>query len=562
MKLTYKSRLLNRYAVGILFAILCACSFAVPPWSHYLKKDDAWFAGERGREILENILSWQDDYGGWPKNEDTDVVRYTGSRTQLRGTFDNAATTGEMRMLARGYRVNGDERCRAAFLKALDMILEAQYPTGGWPQYWPLRKGYYSHITFNDGAMVRLMELLDEVAREPEYGFAGQERRQEARAAFDRGVECILNCQVRVNGRLTAWCAQHDAVDLSPRPARSYELVSLSGGESAGILRLLMNLEWPTPRVAQAIAAGVQWYHDSEVHGLKIEYVDGKLKAVPDANAKPLWGRFCEIETNRPFFCDRDGIPKYDYNLIDQERSTGYAWYGRWGESVYNDFAKWKIKWGHLLTPGAKRLLIIGDSTVCEYPQTDVRRGWGQFVQEYFNEELTVVNHARSGRSTKTFIKEGLWTQALATQPAWVLIQFGHNDSHTPGNPESTDAAADYRRYLRQYIDESRQAGAVPILITPMYRRKFDAQGQIRDNLKPYADAMKQVAAEKTVPLVDLQAASEKLYLELGPEKTAEFANAPDDRTHFNASGARAMAALVMERLPEAEPSLKAYLKP
>lgn len=549
-------------AIGILFASLCVSSFAAPPWSYYLKKDDAWFASERGQEILENVLSWQDDYGGWPKNEDTDVMRFTGSRKELRGTFDNAATTGEMRMLARGYRVNGDERYKAAFLKAFDMILEAQYPTGGWPQYWPLRKGYYSHITFNDGAMVRLMELLNEVAEKPDYAFAGEERRAAAKAAYDRGIECILNCQVRVNGKLTAWCAQHDAADLSPQPARSYELVSLSGGESAGILRLLMDLEAPSARVAEAIAAGVQWYRDSEVSGLKIEWVDGKLKAVPDANAKPLWGRFYEIETNRPFFCDRDGIPKYDYNQIDQERSTGYAWYGKWGEDVYADFEAWKRIWGHMLTPGAKVLLIVGDSTVCEYPEDEVRRGWGQFLQNCFKDGLKVVNHARSGRSTKTFIEQGLWKKAIAVKPAYVLIQFGHNDSHDPGRPESTDAATDFRDYLRTYIDETRAAGAVPILITPMYRRKFDAQGNIKDNLKPYADAMKKVAAEKKVPLVDLQTASEELYLKLGPEKTAEFANAADDRTHFNAKGAQAMAELVMARLPEAEPSLKAYLKP
>lgn len=549
-------------AIGILFASLCVSSFAAPPWSYYLKKDDAWFASERGKEILENVLSWQDDYGGWPKNEDTDVMRFTGSHKELRGTFDNAATTGEMRMLARGYRVNGDERYKAAFLKAFDMILEAQYPTGGWPQYWPLRKGYYSHITFNDGAMVRLMELLNEVAKEPDYAFAGEERRAAAKAAFDRGVECILNCQVRVNGKLTAWCAQHDAADLSPQPARSYELVSLSGGESAGILRLLMELDNPSPRAAEAIAAGVQWYRDSEVHGLKIEWVDGKLKAVPDANAKPLWGRFYEIETNRAFFCDRDGIPKYDYNQIDQERSTGYAWYGKWGEDVYADFEAWKRKWGHMLTPGAKVLLIVGDSTVCEYPEDEVRRGWGQFIQAYFKDDLKVVNHARSGRSTKTFIEQGLWKQAIATRPAYVLIQFGHNDSHDPGKPESTDAETNFCDYLRTYIDESRAAGAVPILITPMYRRKFDAQGSIKDNLKPYADAMKKVAAEKKAAIVDLQAVSEELYLKLGPEKTAEFANAAGDSTHFNAEGAQAMAELVMARLPEAEPSLKAYLKP
>ncbi len=545
--------------------IVLACTMLTcgrPPWNYYLDKPDEWFSSERGRQILDNLLSWQDDYGSWPKNEDTDIMAFTGERKELRGTFDNQATTGEMRMLARGFRVTGDERYQAAFLKGLDLILKAQYPNGGWPQYYPLRKGYYSHITYNDGAMVRLMELMKEIGDEPDYAFVDAGRRTAAKKAFAQGVDCILNSQIRVNGKLTVWCAQHDEIDLSPQSARSYELKSLSGGESADILRLLMRLDNPSPNVIQAITAGVEWYRQSQVKGIRLQWVDGKLIAAADPNAPPLWGRFYEIETNRPFFCDRDGVPKYDYNQLDQERSTGYAWYGKWGEDVFGDFEKWKKRWEHLLTaPNAKRLLIIGDSTVCEYPESEARRGWGQYLQDYFKDELKVLNHARSGRSTKTFIQQGLWEKALEVKPAYVLIQFGHNDSHDPGKPEATNAATDYSDYLRRYINESRAAGAVPVLITPMYRRKYDAQGKLSDNLQPYAEAMKNVAKETQTPLVDLYTASGELYLKLGPEKTDELSNAPDDRTHFNQKGAQLMAALIMERLPEAEPSLKAYLK-
>lgn len=545
--------------------VICACTmlgYARPPWDYYLEKPDEWFTSERGKQILENILSWQDDYGSWPKNEDTDVMTFTGDRKELRGTFDNQATTGEMRMLARGYRVSGNERYKIAFLKGLDLVLKAQYPNGGWPQYYPIRKGYYRHITFNDGAMVRLMEMVDEIAKSPDYSFVDQTRRTACKNAFDKGVDCILKCQIRVNGKLKVWCAQHDEIDLKPRPARSYELASLSGGESAGILRLLMKLDNPSPAIVSAITAGVEWYRQSKVEGIAIKWVDGKLKAVPDPNAAPIWGRFCEIETDRPFFCDRDGIPKHDYNLIDQERSTGYAWYGQWGNDVFRDYEKWKKRWEHLFMPvGTKILLIVGDSTVCQYPDEEARRGWGQFIQSYFKTDLKVVNQARSGRSTKTFLNQGLWEKALNIKPDYVLIQFGHNDSHDPGKPESTNAATDFLENLRKYINDSRKGGAVPVLITPMYRRKFDAQGQLKDNLLPYAEAMKKVAAEMTVPLVDLHTASGKLYLELGPEKTAELTNAPDDQTHFNQKGAQMMAKLIMERLPEAEPSLKVYLK-
>ncbi|MCE5186952.1 MAG: pectate lyase [Planctomycetaceae bacterium] len=548
-----------------LFIVVCACgmlSYARAPWNYYLNKPDDWFKSDKGKQILENILTWQDDNGVWPKNEDTDIMAFTADRKELRGTFDNEATTGEMRMLARGYTVLGDERYKTAFLKGLDLILKAQYPNGGWPQYYPLRKGYYTRITFNDQCMVRLMNMMDEVAKSDTYSFVDAKRRADAKAAFDKGVDCVLKCQIRVNGKLKVWCAQHDEVDFSPRPARSYELASLSGGESAGILRLLMSLDNPSPQVVQAIQAGVAWYKQSEIHGLAIRWVDGKLTAVPDPNGKPLWGRFCEIETDRAFFCDRDGIPKYDYNLIDQERSTGYAWYGRWGDDVYKDYEKWQRRWGHLLvSPGAKVLMIIGDSTVCEYPESDRRAGWGQFIQGYFTDDVKVLNHAKSGRSTKTFLNQGLWTKALATKPAWVLIQFGHNDSHDLSKPEATNAATDFADNLRKYIADSRAAGAEPILITPMYRRKFEANGTLEENLKPYAEAMKKVAVELKVPIVDLHTASGELYLKLGPEKTAELANAPEDRTHFNRKGAEMMAELVMQQLPGAVPSLKANLK-
>jgi lysophospholipase L1-like esterase len=147
----------------------------------------------------------------------------------------------------------------------------------------------------------------------------------------------------------------------------------------------------------------------------------------------------------------------------------------------------------------------------------------------------------------------------LKKKPDYILIQFGHNDSHTPDKPEATDAQTTYREYLRRYIDEARAIGARPILVTPMCRRKFDAGGRIKNDLLRYAEAMKAVAAEKKVPLVDLNASSVELCNQLGPEGSQALANDPSDSTHFNAKGAEEMARLVMQKLPEAEPSLKQY---
>jgi lysophospholipase L1-like esterase len=201
------------------------------------------------------------------------------------------------------------------------------------------------------------------------------------------------------------------------------------------------------------------------------------------------------------------------------------------------------------------RLVITGDSTVADYPTNQGQRGWGQFIPEYFNDHVKVTNLAKNGRSTKTFLKEGLWAKALALRPDIVLIQFGHNDSHDPKNPEATKADGDYTAYLKQFVKEARDIGALPILVTPVQRRTKV------DSLLPYAEAMRKVAAEDHVPLIDLHKSSGELYRQLGPAGAAELAANDKDQTHFNEKGARAMTELVMKELPELDPRLKRNLR-
>jgi lysophospholipase L1-like esterase len=211
--------------------------------------------------------------------------------------------------------------------------------------------------------------------------------------------------------------------------------------------------------------------------------------------------------------------------------------------------------------PAPVKIAVIGDSTVCEYPEDSPSRGWGHFIGEYFKDNVKIVNLAASGRSTKTFIGEGRWTKTLAEKPQFILIQFGHNDSHPKERPEATDAATDYRDYLRRYVTEARAAGAVPVFVTPMHRRTFKPDGTLEDILRPYADAMKAVASELHVPVVDLHAMSGELYLKLGPDKCHELENKPGDNTHFGEKGARTMAELVMSKLPDAVPELRPLVK-
>lgn len=320
-------------------------------WSRYGRRDDAWFRSDEGRRVVNNVLSYQTKNGDWPKNMDLTTRPYRGGG-ELHGTFDNGATRGEMRLLARAFKATGEERYEAAFLKALDHVLAAQYENGGWPQSSPAR-GYSRHITFNDGTMVGLMELMRDVATKEEFDFVDDARRKKAREAFDRGIDCILRCQIVVDGERTAWCAQHDEKTLAPAAARSYEHPSISGGESAGIVHLLMSIEEPSPEDVRAVDAACRWYERSKLTGIRLARQDGDRVVVSDPDAPPLWARFYEIATNRPIFSGRDGVIKYKYSEIEPERRNGYAWYVSSGKSVLEEWPEWRAQ--HVKTRNGDR---------------------------------------------------------------------------------------------------------------------------------------------------------------------------------------------------------------
>ncbi|GAB6167355.1 pectate lyase [Thermostilla marina] len=325
----------------VLAALVAAPVVAGTPAENLLKKSDDWFRSEAGREAIDNILSWQTARGDWPKNMDTTATAFSGKGEKPAGTFDNGATVGELRALAKAFRVTGDERCRTAFVRGFDHILEAQYPNGGWPQYYPPGDGYHRHITFNDNAMIRLLELLRDVAEKDEYAFLDAPRREAARQAVERGIDCILKCQVIVEGTPTVWCAQHHAETLEPVPARSFEPASLSGAESAWILEFLMRLDTPSPEVVRAVKAGVAWFDAVKIEGYRYTGKGTGPALVPDPDAPTLWARFYEIGTNRPIFSDRDSVVRYHLEEVGPERRTGYAWYGTWGAKVLEMYAEW-----------------------------------------------------------------------------------------------------------------------------------------------------------------------------------------------------------------------------
>jgi lysophospholipase L1-like esterase len=220
-------------------------------------------------------------------------------------------------------------------------------------------------------------------------------------------------------------------------------------------------------------------------------------------------------------------------------------------------------------------VFLAGDSTVATYPADRAPlAGWGQFIGASFTDRATIRNAAESGRSSKSFMDEG------KMQPVWdeikkgdyLLIQFGHNDEKTD-EERHTDPYTTYKSYLRQYIDGARERGAFPVLVTPMNRRNFNANGTLAMTHGAYPAAMIQLGKEMNVPVIDLHQSSKKLFEQLGDEPTkklflwlapGENANYPEgskDNTHFNEYGASEMAKLVVQGVRETKLPLAAYLQ-
>jgi PelA/Pel-15E family pectate lyase len=267
-----------------------------------------------------------------------------------RATIDNDATTTQLYLLARVATARPPaEAIRHAVERGIDYLLAAQYPHGGWPQIYPPRNDYTRHVTFNDDAMVNVLELLQEVASGlAPFGWIDPGRRDSARGAVERGVDCIVRAQVKIDGRLTAWCAQHDAATLAPAPARTFEPISLSGAETTGILRFLMSLPDPSPEVQTAVEAGVAWLRDVQLPGVRIvrpRLEDGRLdqRLEPATEGLPVWARFYEIPTQRPIYAGRDAVIRYDLAEVEQERRAGYNYLGHWGQPVLTElYPAWR----------------------------------------------------------------------------------------------------------------------------------------------------------------------------------------------------------------------------
>jgi PelA/Pel-15E family pectate lyase len=311
-----------------------------------LDRPAEWYATPDALRIAKIVVSFQTPAGGWSKNLNmADHERRTGEHYAADnvsrylspgdfdtphdaawsyvGTLDNDATTTQLHFLARVVTALGPKDSapyRAAFLRGIDYLLAAQYPNGGWPQVWPLEGGYHDAVTFNDGAMIGALQVLQE-----NYSVLPAEVRERAVSAVARGIDCILKSQIAVDGVKTVWGQQHDALTLQPVAARNYEPAALCASESVGIVEFLMG--HPHPGTTAAVNAALAWFRKTAIHGQRYARgpEGGRLEAQPGAPA--LWSRFYEIGNDRPIFGDRDQSIHDDLRDISLERRRGYNWY-------------------------------------------------------------------------------------------------------------------------------------------------------------------------------------------------------------------------------------------
>lgn len=335
-------------------------AFAATVCAQGMKETDpAFFTTAEAQRIGDQMLIYQRVTGGWPKNIDMAKPMSEAEKAQVKSeydrrndsTTDNGATTTQMLFLARLWQATGKKAYAKAFCRGVEYLLSGQYENGGWPQFWPMMRDYQIHITFNDDAMVSTMNLLRDIAdqKEPFQGkLTSKKLRRRCSEAFDKGVECILKTQIRdTKGQLTVWCQQHDRETFLPANARAFELASYCSQESAAIVKLLMLLPDPDERVQQAVHAAMRWFDEHKITGKRLEVVrdeKGKkvdTRLVDDPEAGPLWARYYDLQTDEPFVCDRDGVPRKNLQDIGPERRNGYSWYGDRPADLYKRYTKW-----------------------------------------------------------------------------------------------------------------------------------------------------------------------------------------------------------------------------
>ena len=317
-----------------------------------------------------NITTWQLDNGGWGKKgiqsymlpwdgvEDKSSYSCLNSSCSLPtdrhlSTFDNNATTAEIRFLSFLFHESESEENRSIFKSSVtngvNFIIDSQYDSGGWPQVFPRRysDGSYSNmVTFNDHTMVRVMLLLRDIV--DGYGpFSGdlvdELNLSLISSSLNLGMDFILNSQIIVDGESTIWCQQHDPENYEPVHGRPYELPARASWESSGVVALLLN--WPdrTERIENATSGAVQWFHDNVIMDRTYIYQTAghwENGNITDSHGGMMWYRFYNLSDDQFFMAGRDSVKVYQTQDLTQEMKTGYTWGGDWGRELIAETSK------------------------------------------------------------------------------------------------------------------------------------------------------------------------------------------------------------------------------
>jgi PelA/Pel-15E family pectate lyase len=320
------------------------------------KVDPASFGSAESSKLANVVISYQTPAGGWskavdyskgPRRPGTHWTTQSEEGWHYCGTLDNHSTTEQIVFLSRVYLATKREDCREAATRGLEWIFKAQFPNGGWPQNYPLEPGYHEAITLNDDAMMHALDLLLAISTgEEPFSYVDGATRKRAAEAFDRGIQCLVDSQVRVKGIRTVWCAQHDPITLAPVHARLKEPPSLSGAESSNLLKFLMREGPTTEPVLRTIADGVAWLEANKITDLrKTTNAEGKTDYVKDpASRDVLWARFYDVETAEPLFAGaQDGVIYKTFHEMAAHNKVAYDYFtSKPLDVVTKEVARWK----------------------------------------------------------------------------------------------------------------------------------------------------------------------------------------------------------------------------
>ena len=332
-------------------------------YPRYLSEDVA--------KIADNILRYQRVDGGWIENQDparilddAEKARFDAEARKSGGSFDNRNIYTQLDYLATAYAITGDTRYRDGSLKGIAFTLAQQIPScGGWPHTVPATQSYHPHITIADDVTAGVLGTLRKVVSDTRrYAFVDRALRARVQSAIDKGDACLLRLQVRQGGTLAGWAGQYDAGTLQPAQGRKFELPSITGQETVGVVRYLMSITDPSPDVVKAVDGAVAWLRRVEITGWRIETFEAPAeqfqyhsttkdrRLVADPAASGLWARFYDVKDNSTVLATRDSRRVARYEDIPRERRTGYEWYGSWPKRLLSkEYPQWKAS--HPATP-------------------------------------------------------------------------------------------------------------------------------------------------------------------------------------------------------------------